>query len=114
VSAGTISGARKRVLAVQARRGELRLAKERNELLDATVIRTAWTAAVAAFRAHMLGLPRALAETLTHEAAQGPSAIEAVLTDAIRDALTTLSDWQPPPAAAGRGGRRRHAQGHGP
>lgn len=110
MSGGTISKARQRVLEVQARRGELRLARERGELFDARLAMQAWSSMVATFRSRMLAMPRALAEELAREAERGPAAIEAALMRAIHEALEALAGWMPPgPVAAHDHGAARAA-----
>ncbi len=80
----------------QAELNELRLKHRRGELFDARIALEAWSGMVTAFRAQALALPRSLAEILVHLVPQGPAAVEAKLTEAIRDCLTTLAGWQPP------------------
>jgi hypothetical protein len=74
----------------------LDIARRRGEVFDARLAIDAWSAMTQAFRSQSLALPRALAERLTHEAPQGPQAVEALLMGAMRDLLTTLSEWTPP------------------
>ena len=94
----TLSDERRRLVRAQARLAELENARRRGELFDATVALQAWSGMVTAFRAQALALPRALADVLVHVAPHGPAAVEAKLSEAIRDCLTTLAGWQPPAA----------------
>lgn len=86
--------------AANTERIKLDIARRRGELFDAKVATQAWLAMVAAFRARALAIPRAVAEGVIASARQGPGAVEALLTDAVRDALTALADWTPEPDAA--------------
>lgn len=98
MSSGTLAAGRRRLIEAQARRLELRLAKERGELFDSKIATAAWSSLVGAFRARVLSVPRALAEEITREAIKGPAAVEAVLMRGMRDCLATLANWQPPAA----------------
>jgi hypothetical protein len=93
-----MASVRRRLLAAQAELLELRARLRRGELFEGRRAVEAWTQMLMAFKAQALALPRAIAERVCREAENGPQAVEALLRDAVRDLLTTLSEWTPPTA----------------
>lgn len=84
--------ARARKELAQAIEAEQRVAIRAKTLLHVDEVERTWSAQVAAIRARLLALPAALAGRVTREATlSGPAAVEALLQDAIHQALTELS-----------------------
>ena len=76
-----------RLKAAQAEREELRLARDRGELLDAAEVRAEWTGIVTDLRARLLGVPARVAAAVGAEAATA-----AALEEEMRRALADVAE----------------------
>ena len=76
-----------RLKAAQAEREELRLARDRGELLDAAEVRAEWTGIVTDLRAQLLGVPARVAASVGAEAATA-----AALEEEMRRALADVAE----------------------
>jgi phage terminase Nu1 subunit (DNA packaging protein) len=92
---------RARLARVQTQKAELDLQAREGQLASVAEIGRTWTAITAAIRTRLLALPRALAERAAQAAQErGATGVERVVHEAVREALTELAAWTPPPAPA--------------
>jgi phage terminase Nu1 subunit (DNA packaging protein) len=99
VEAQDVHAERARLVRAKARRAELEVATLERSLLPFDEVVEAWQQLVAAFRARCLAMPSKLAPRL---AMSETRQIQAVLTAAVREALTELSRFDLPRDRPGR------------
>lgn len=89
--APTIAAARRRLVTAQARRAELRVAREAGELVPARDVELRWSGHIVEARTAMLGLPTRAKLRLPHLTATDL----VVLGELIREALEALAVDRP-------------------